>query len=434
MKKTFIFGLIAAALGFTACSSEDDLNVNDNNQKKGMVLRATVEQPAESRAFISNDWEFDFIEYDEIKMTNSEIGYDNFYTFENDGENFVSEDAKATKAEATWHAYYPSDKVYFIGKVGNMDEIAYFYALAGTTTTTGKNGLNISMKPHVAILVIDNQKGAIDINVKNSADTWVYGMKANAGGFDVLDETEKISLLKKNETGTYYVVVPAGVQLAIKDGDKVIASTGTNGLKAGRYYNLTIEKPFPEGSRGKAYAAAPDCDVNWVQLWAGGPKFAEYNVGATSASESGGLYCWGKTIDQDESRAHKSSSKLSGDDDTATNLWGENWRMPTNEELQSLLDNCDVEVIKDPNDEESILGKKFIGKGDYASNSVFLPAAGRFYANGLEDGHFYGYYWSSMAKNKFGGYVYYLSFAAFEQSVETFSADCGFSVRAVLAE
>ena len=50
MKKTFIFGLMAAALGFTACSSEDDLNVNDNNQKKGMVLRATVEQPAESRA------------------------------------------------------------------------------------------------------------------------------------------------------------------------------------------------------------------------------------------------------------------------------------------------------------------------------------------------------------------------------------------------
>ena len=435
MKRTFIFGLIAAALGFTACSSEDDLMVNNQYNNKGMVLRATVEQTVGTRATFTDAegeegvWQFEFTTGDKVSVTNNDIVPD-FYTFTNEGTEFKCEGAKAAESEITWYAYFPSNEIDLTNQSGTKADVANKYALAGATAsaTTGEEGLNITMSPKVAILVIDNQKGTIDINVKNGASTWVKGLTANDNGFNVSTSTTQQNLLSATSTGKYYIAVPAGVQLAVKDGDKVIKST--NGLTAGKYYNLSIEKPFPEGSRGKAYAAAPDCDVNWVQLWAGGPKFAEYNVGATSASESGGLYCWGKTIDQDESRAHKFSGSLSGADDTATNLWGENWRMPTNEELQSLLDNCDVEVIKDPNDEESILGKKFIGKGDYASNSVFLPAAGRFYAIGLEDWHFYGYYWSSMSK-KFGG-MYYLSFSAFEQSVGTFSADCGHSVRAVL--
>ena len=436
MKKTFIFGLIAAALGFTACSSEDDLMVNNQNNNKGMVLRATVEQTVGTRATFTDVegeegvWQFAFTTGDNVSVNNIDMPYD-FYTFTNEGTEFKCEEAKAAEGPVAWFAYFPSNEVSLVGQSGAKADVANKYALAGKTAsaTTGEEGLNITMSPKVAILVINNQKGTIDINVKNSATTWVSGLTANEDGFNVTTSTTQQNLLSVTSTGTYYIAVPAGIQLAVKDGDDVVKSTGTNGLQAGRYYNLAI---FPFG-QGEA-AAIGIGNVKWVQLWAGGPKFAEYNVGATSASESGGLYCWGKTIDQDESRAHKSGSRLSGDDDTATNLWGENWRMPTNEELQSLLDNCDVEVIKDPNDEESILGKKFIGKGDYASNSVFLPAAGRFYANGLEDGHFYGYYWSSMAKSKFGGNVYYLSFAAFEQSVETFSADCGFSVRAVLAE
>ena len=438
MKKTFIFGLIAAALGFTACSSEDDLMVNNQNTHKGMVLRATVEQTVGTRATFTDAegeegvWQFAFAVGDNVSVTNNDIVPD-FYTFTNEGTEFKCEDAKAAEGPVAWYAYFPSNEVSLVGQSGTKADVANKYALAGATAsaTTGEEGLNITMSPKVAILVINNQIGEININVKNGASTWVSGLTANADGFNVTTSTTKQNLLSATETGTYYIAVPAGVQLAVKDGDKTIKSTGTSGLTAGKYYNLTIEKPFPEGSRGKAYATTPNCDVNWVQLWEGGPKFAEYNVGATSASESGGLYCWGKTIDKDENRAHKSGGSLSGADDTATNLWGENWRMPTNEELQSLLDNCDVEAIKDPNDEEKILGKKFIGKGDYASNSVFLPAAGRFYLIGLEDLHYDGYYWSSMSKSKFGG-TYYLSFSAFEQSMETFGGDCGFSVRAVL--
>ena len=379
MKKTFIFGLIAAALGFTACSSEDDLNVNDNNQKKGMVLRATVEQPAESRASISDDWHFAFSKYDEIKMTNSEIGYDNFYTFENDGEKFVSEDAKATNAEATWHAYFPSELVPFGSKTGLIYDVCDQYALAGSTTTTGKGGLAITMSPKVAILEINNQKGEIDINVKNSPTTWVIGLIANnAGSFDVLATTKKTSLLtlsKNSKPGTYYVVVPAGVQLAIKDGDKTIASTVEKGLKAGCYYNLTIAAP----TTGKAYAVAPDCDVNWVQLWEGGPKFAEFNVGASSVTETGTMMTF--------TEATKAGTEY---------VWGANWCTPSKDDMEHLMTaaqgGTDNKVKCEYTQENSVWGFKFTGLTEgYTDNSVFFPAQ---YS---DSDYGYALYWSATA-------------------------------------
>ena len=51
MKKTFIFALLAVALGFTACSNEDD--ILSETLQGGMELRATVEQPEATRGSIS---------------------------------------------------------------------------------------------------------------------------------------------------------------------------------------------------------------------------------------------------------------------------------------------------------------------------------------------------------------------------------------------
>ena len=409
MKKTFIFGLIAAALGFTACSSEDDLNVNDNNQKKGMVLRATVEQPAESRAtFTDNEgvWQFAFDNGDKVSVTNNDMTPD-FYTFTNEGTEFKCEEAKAAEGPVTWHAYFPSNEVSLVGQSGAKEDVANLYALAGkSSATTGEEGLNITMSPKVAILVINNQIGTININVKNSATTWVSGLTANADGFDVTTSTTQQNLLSVTTKGTYYVAVPAGVQLAVKDGDKVIKST--NGLTAGKYYNLTIEKPVPEGSRGKAYANGPSCEVNWVQLWKDGPKWAEYNVGATSVTEYGDYYTWADNI--------------------ATTQWGSKWRMPTSEELQALIDNCETSWTT----VGGVNGRKFTGKGDYSSNSIFLPAAGfTFYGRSFLIGSD-GKYWSSTPSENSTAQTLYISSGS--KNLEKNDYSNGYSVRAVLAE
>ena len=429
MKKTFVFGLIVAALGFTACSSEDDLNANNSNQK-GMVLRATVEQPAESRATFSDGdvWEFAFAKDDKISVTNTAIS--TYYTFTNDGTEFASKDATTTASDATWYAYFPSNEIDLTNQSGTKTDVANNYALAGATAsaTTGKDGLNITMSPKVAILVINNQKGVIDINVKTSATDWVSGLTANADGFDVATSTSQQSLLSVEENGTFYIAVPAGVQISVKDGDDVVRSTGEKGLTAGKYYNLTIF-PFGQGE-----AAATDIgNVRWIQLWKDGPKFAEYNVGATSETGYGEYYAWGNSSPRNTTY-NQSLEGLSGTDDTATNLWGENWRMPTNSELDNkaggLLKECTCTWTTNYKG-SGIKGILCTGKGDYSSNSVFLPAAGCFSTLVTSVGK--GHYWSSSPYSN-NNQSYYLSFSNITKRATTdFRKNC-YSIRAVLAE
>ena len=377
---------MAVALGFMACS-EDDISVTDNGAEgdpKGMVLRATVEQTAETRATISDAWFFDFATDDVVSVTNSAIG-SAYYTFTNGGTQFTSADAVPTASAATWYAYFPSHTVDLTGQSGSKADVAGKYALAGATTeaTTGEDGLSITLSPKVAILVIKNYKGAIDINVKNGEYTWVAGLRANdnAAGFTIVTTDTRQDLLSVTETGTYYVAVPAGRQLAVKDGDKAIKSTGTFGLTAGKYYEVAIESA---PGRGKAKATINDSqvDVNWVQLWKGGPKFAEYNVGVTDGKveSAGGYYEWA--------------------DDIASTQWGSNWRMPTSAEYEALLDNCEVELVYSAEGEqgvESFLGARFRGKTGtaYAENSVFFPAAGQSIKGEIHNQGYSGIYWSA---------------------------------------
>ena len=461
MKKTFLTALMAAALGFMACS-EDDISVDDNraagDSPKGMVLRATVEQTGETRATISSAWLFDFTTDDVVSVTNTAIE-GTYYTFTNDGKEFTSADAETTADPATWCAYFPSHTVDLTGQSGSKADVADKYALAGATAeaTTGEGGLSITLVPQVAILVIDNQKGTININVKNSASTWVSGLTASAAGFTVTDATEKQTLLSATKVGTYYVAVPAGRQLAVKDGERVIKSTKAEGLAAGSYYNLTIE-PFGQGM-AKATIGSGKVDVKWVQLWEGGPKFAEYNVGVTdgNAESFGGYYNWGGTYENGETIAwrddHKTGSNdLTGNDDTATALWGNNWRMPTSEEYEALLKHCDMELIKGYEYDKyelthPILGVKFKGETGsvYESNSLFLPAGANcaenmppseFLIDGLTE-YQYGAYWSSTADGS--EKAHFLFFGTSEdgepvKGLQSLERNVGFFVRAVLNE
>ena len=205
-----------------------------------------------------------------------------------------------------------------------------------------------------------------------------------------------------------------------------------NGYRSLGYSVRAVLKETPATTGvAKATIGGVETDVNWVQLWENGPKFAEYNVGVTDgkAESYGGYYCWGSSIDKDLSAAYKEGTDaLTGNDDTATALWGSNWRMPTKAELDDLLANCDVAWTT----VNGVNGRKFTGKGDFASNSVFLPAAGGF---GFGSVYSQGYgvsYWSSTPNgDRFACILY---FESGSQYVYDDYRDNGYSVRAVLAE
>ncbi|MCQ2221411.1 MAG: hypothetical protein MJZ12_08430 [Prevotella sp.] len=210
--------------------------------------------------------------------------------------------------------------------------------------------------------------------------------------------------------------------IKVMKGNEVVAT-----YTAAEADNVVFEE-VPTTGTAKATINGSEVDVKWVQLWAGGPKFAEYNVGVTDgkAESYGGYYCWGSSIEKDPSSRNTDNDPLTGTYDTATNLWGNKWRMPTKGEIEALPAKCNSEWTE----VNGIKGRKITGKGDYASNSIFLPAAGYYTStSGVVGEESIGYFWSSTP---FGSYEA-CSLHAGSGSYNDPRSE-GHSVRAVLKE
>ena len=372
MKKTLLFLIAATAMMMAGCSNDDF-----GGATQGMTLNATVEQPA-SRATMDEGekgtYKFSFTKGDNLNVTNSKV--ESYYTFTKQGETFTSTNAQTTTAAADWYAYFPGNTVNLAGQTGDLADVANHYACAGMTAsaTTGVDGLTISLTPKVAILRIvkvDGNSTTCYFNVKTSDGKWVSGLTAknNEAGFDVVTSDTKVTLLTASEPGTYYIAVPAGVQITIYNGDTKFKATTAAGLTAGKYYTLTTGPVT-----GKADATIGDTTekVDWVQLWAGGPKFATQNVDGTMT--------WTAA--------------------NANTFWGTKWRVPTKEEMSGLVGSSTeggnsfttttvkVEYLEENNE----FGFKFTGvQPGYTRNSIFLPVVGE--KHDILSG--YSNYWTS---------------------------------------
>lgn len=301
MRKFLYSVFMLAVVVLTACSNDDN---GDTQPKRGMTLNASVEDLS-SRATMTDEsgtWKFAFAANDQVSVSNSKIT--NYYTFTNNGSQFTCAQAEVTKEAADWYAYFPGNEVDLTNQTGNFADVANKFAVAGGTAlaTTGEKGLSITLKPKVAVLrvVAVDKKGILDIHVK-TADKWVKGLIAtkDATDFTVSTSDTKTTLLHKAE-GTVnageinYVVVPAGVKIAIYNGDLLLNTTKV-GLTAGKYYTITSG---PTKGKTNALINGQETPVEWVQLWAGGPRFAIQNVAEemtwTDAANTGKEYVWGE--------------------------------------------------------------------------------------------------------------------------------------------
>ena len=291
-----------AVVVLTACSNDDN---GDTQPKRGMTLNASVEDLS-SRATMTDEsgtWKFAFAANDKVSVSNSEIS--NYYTFTNNGNQFTCAQAEVTKEAVDWYAYFPGNEVDLTNQTGTFADVANKFAVAGKTaqTTTGEKGLSITLKPKVAVLrvVAVDKKGILDIHVKTADDKWVKGLTAtkDAADFTVSTSDTKATLLQKAEGKVQageinYVVVPAGVKKEIYNGNLLLNKTKDAGLTAGKYYTITSG---PTKGTETALIKGVEKKINWVQLWAGGPRFATENVAEemtwTDAAKTGKEYVWG---------------------------------------------------------------------------------------------------------------------------------------------
>ena len=194
-----------------------------------------------------------------------------------------------------------------------------------------------------------------------------------------------------------------------------------------------------------------------VQLWKNGPYWATTNIGAEKPEDYGYHFWWGDTVGyerhgdawvaSDGSNSNFSFSScniptynknidvlksegwitsaevLAPEHDAAHVHWGENWRMPTNDELDALNSKCDWTWTT----QNGVNGYVVSGRGDYAQNSIFLPASGTSFTDvGLN-----GYYRSSVPNSGVGP-AWSLNFYPDFHDVGYYSGrDEGQSVRAV---
>ncbi|MDO4497004.1 MAG: fimbrillin family protein [Bacteroidales bacterium] len=463
MKNTKYFAILAASLSLTACSNDEAVLGGQNTAKKGMELKATLADEIAGRANITtglSNWTFEFTENDNISVTNSAIDGE-FYTFKRDTESFTSAVAEVTEEPTDWFAFYPSHEFDLVYQAGDAVSAANHYGMIGSTAsaTTGATGLEIALRSQVAILEVAYfEEDGLKLNVK-SGNGWVTALsgKFDAAGepfFDVTTKSEAVPLLSVTAKGTYYVAVPAGIKLELFNGETAIRKTVDAGLVAGKHYRMIVGEPRPAGSYGTAMARlSPDSEeetpVSWTQLWPGGPKFADMNVGATAVTAEvtlnsekkyesacfGGYYTWGGSIDKDpNSEYNQGNSELVGDDDTATKLWGSNWKMPSYKAFSDLINTKYTDGgtrVENYKGIQGLNGYVFKGIGEYAYNEIFLPRCG--YYEGVDQRAVgVGHYWTSTSVSY--DEIKYLELGNYAPKIEDESGYLSQSVRAILAE
>ena len=201
-----------------------------------------------------------------------------------------------------------------------------------------------------------------------------------------------------------------------------------------------------------------------VQLWKGGPYWADKNIGAEKPEDHGLYFWWGDTVgyrregnswiasdgsssnfsfssvnmkpyDKDVSTLQSDGWVVSKDGtyvlapehDAAHVHLGGSWRVPTKQELEDLNKKCDwVWTTRN-----GVNGFIVSGKGDYESASIFLPAAG--YVNGtlLNNAGSDGSYWSSVPDSSYSKNSWHLYFGSGYHRTDSYGRYYGFPVRPV---
>ena len=160
-----------------------------------------------------------------------------------------------------------------------------------------------------------------------------------------------------------------------------------------------------------------------------GTKWATMNVGASSETDYGNYYQYGKgaaqyAVTSGDSIYRGTDDPLAASADTASQVWGGSWHMPTREQMQELIDNTTCEWVE--NYEDGINGYTFT-----ANNAVlFLPAAGYWYHGSQRDDGVDGSYCGSSPKGS--DYVYVLNFKDGYEGMVSYDREYGFPVRPVV--
>lgn len=123
----------------------------------------------------------------------------------------------------------------------------------------------------------------------------------------------------------------------------------------------------------------PTPSYDWVDLGLpSGTKWRKMNIGAETETDYGDCYMYGlgsKTYDENDSYYQGTEDPLSYSVDTARQVLGGDWHMPTSAQCQELIDNTTLTWEENFNG-SGVNGGKFTAQN---GNYVFFPAGSSWY-------------------------------------------------------
>ena len=376
---------MAAVLSSCQKSELESVSINDG---KDIVLNISVSNPgaSDTKALIKQGW----VENDQIKIWfDANTGDTPDLVIKYDGSSKWTQDGTANNVPASGSGYV---KAVYDNKVivASKDN----YSVSGNTLTFDIENWTFLTEIQVVVYGddIDGTKPS-DYTLSCDKFTPCTGYNVGESGITATTGTKGASVIGISNDG---VDSKPGVAFVFATADYSASSTdkkdfaftlkdNTSGSEVTKVYtpNVAIEaksgkssikaltiasSKFAVPTKGTAKATIDydQVDVNWVQLWAGGPKFAEMNLGATSATEVLNKYEFSAT----------------DADDNAATTWGANWCTPSKDDMQELLlaaqGNSSSKVTCNYCEYTQGDGKwgfKFTGLTDgYTGNSVFFPA------------------------------------------------------------
>ena len=299
---------------------------------------------------------------------------------------------------------------------------------AGNSAPGGGGGTDWDNDTHY-FYILGKEVGETTITLKDLRSNETTTLNVTVSDEVILDLTlsETSVSLQKDDRATVTITSGSGnytlensdaevVVAAISNGDEILMA----GLKAGTA-TITVTDTKSGQTATIAVTVTDGSDVSPGEAidlgLPSGTLWASCNVGATKPEEYGDYFAWGETKPKDDYSwgtyfdSSYNKYNLSGglteldlEDDAAYVNWGSNWRMPSREQIQELIDNCNWEWTT----LNGVYGRKATSKKN--GNSIFLPAAGYRYGASLNYAGSWGDYWSRTLRTDYPYRAYDLYF------------------------
>lgn len=291
----------------------------------------------------------------------------------------------------------------------NFRGVSQIHSFAPNNTTKYINFTDCVISKECECQLFAGSQALLEIDLSN---TNLYSLNYLFAGCTSLQKIIMTGIIEGEANGSTFGGVPAGCELYYDSGNirnsNILEVASALGLVLIDVSNHLTKDDLTE------YVKINDLvDHSYVNLGLpSGTLWASCNVGANSPEEYGGYYAWGETEEKEDyswetykwcNGTYDTLTKyctnsddgtvdnrttLTSSDDVATVKWGNNWRIPTEEEIRELNEYCTQAQIV----QNGVKGTKFTGPN---GNSIFLPAAGLRHSMSLFDNDTNSFYWSA---------------------------------------